>query len=127
MTIGEKIRDVRKQKGLTQKELADRIGISYVNISRIETGDRNPSYRVIEIIADAMGVSVSRLTAGKRDEAEWIYDEQGNCFCGNCKIRPAPINPTPYCPYCGSKMTNQGSVLSLRNPKTLNLESGKVM
>lgn len=38
--------------------------------------------------------------------AEWIYNAQGECFCSNCKIRPAPIYPTPYCPNCGHYMRN---------------------
>ena len=61
MTIGEAIRIVRRQKGLTQKDLADRIGISYVNISRIESGRRTPSFTTVSKIADALGTTASKL------------------------------------------------------------------
>lgn len=39
---------LRKKLGLTQKELAERLGISSTHYSRIETGESNPSYELME-------------------------------------------------------------------------------
>ena len=61
MTLGETIRETRKAMMLTQKELADRMGISYVNISQIERGERVPKIDTLSRVANALGVSVAFL------------------------------------------------------------------
>ena len=38
----------RKSQRLTQKEMADKLGISVMHYSRIETGNSNPSYELLE-------------------------------------------------------------------------------
>jgi transcriptional regulator with XRE-family HTH domain len=40
--VGDRIRDARVAKGLTQEQVADRVGVSQAHISRIETGDAIP-------------------------------------------------------------------------------------
>ncbi len=49
-----RIRDVRKQVGLTQTELADAVGITQGQIARLERGDRNLSTDLLLRIADAL-------------------------------------------------------------------------
>lgn len=48
--------DARKQQHLTQKELAERTGITQADISRIENGTRNPSLEMIKRLAKGMGM-----------------------------------------------------------------------
>jgi transcriptional regulator with XRE-family HTH domain len=62
MTIGEKIRAIRLQKGLSQETLEQRSGIKRNFISLIENGHRGISYRTLEKIALAMSVSVGEIT-----------------------------------------------------------------
>lgn len=57
MTIGEKIRKIRKENGLTQKQLGEKLGVSYQMIAQYENGKRNPKIDTIEKIADALEVS----------------------------------------------------------------------
>ena len=57
MTVGENIRAARKAAGLTQKQLGERLGISYVNISQLEGGQRIPSLETLQKLADALHVS----------------------------------------------------------------------
>lgn len=47
---------VRKEKGLTQKQLSELTGISQADISRIENGTRNPSLEMIKRLATGMGM-----------------------------------------------------------------------
>lgn len=55
MTLGEKIKHIRKEKGLTQKELGDRLGgISQQQIGQWETGKANPKIETLKKIADAL-------------------------------------------------------------------------
>lgn len=46
--------DARKKKNLTQKQLAERTGIDQADISKIETGNANPSLQMLKRLADGM-------------------------------------------------------------------------
>lgn len=52
MTIGEHIRELRKNNGLSQPNLAKLLGISNAAISRLETNTRKPSLQVSRRLAD---------------------------------------------------------------------------
>lgn len=54
MNIGQKIKEVRKQKSLTQKELGKRAGISQQQIAQYENGKLKPKIETISKIADAL-------------------------------------------------------------------------
>lgn len=54
--FGGKIRNFRKEKGISQEELAFRSGLHRTYISDIERGARNVSLKNIEKIAKALGV-----------------------------------------------------------------------
>lgn len=58
MTTGDRIKAARLEAGLTQKQLADKMGISYVNISQLENGrsKRGPTQETLQKIADALGI-----------------------------------------------------------------------
>ena len=48
--------EARTANNLTQKELAERTGIAQTEISRIENGSRNPSIKLLQRLADGMGM-----------------------------------------------------------------------
>ena len=48
----------RTEQNITQKELADRIGIKQSNISRLESGNYNPSLEFLKKIASALGKEI---------------------------------------------------------------------
>ena len=60
-SIGERIRKTRVNKGLTQQQVADSIGVTYQNVSQYERGLRKPKNETLLQIADALGVSVYEL------------------------------------------------------------------
>lgn len=62
MTIGERIKAARKQAGMTQQELAEKLNISYVGISQWESGRRNPKESTLVRIAEVLDVPVAYLT-----------------------------------------------------------------
>lgn len=62
--LGNRIRALRRERGWTQVELADLLGVDRRYLSEIETGKKNPSLRVLKTIADGFGLSVSRLLRG---------------------------------------------------------------
>ena len=59
MTIGDRIKESRKNKGLKQSELADRIGVSVISIGRYESGERTPTVDIIAKIAEVFGLNIS--------------------------------------------------------------------
>ena len=61
MSIGENIKKIRVDAGLTQKELGERLGITSQSIAQWETGRREPKYQSMVKIADALNVPVSSL------------------------------------------------------------------
>lgn len=60
------IRSLREELGLTQKELADQIGVSDKTVSKWETGRGLPDISVLGALAEALGVSLSELFAGAK-------------------------------------------------------------
>ncbi len=59
--IGQKIKKARKNSGITQEQLAEKVGMHYTSISRIETGDANPPVQTINKIAKALKIPLSDL------------------------------------------------------------------
>lgn len=62
MTVGEKIRKYRKEKGLSQKDLAIKCKMSEPAIRNYELGNRTPNEKQLEIIALALGVSIYAIS-----------------------------------------------------------------
>jgi transcriptional regulator with XRE-family HTH domain len=59
--FGIRLKTLRKAKGLSQEELAERSGLNRPYISAIEKGKRNFSLEVMEKLAGAMGVEIREL------------------------------------------------------------------
>lgn len=60
-SIGKRIQEIRKQQGMTQEELAERINISKSSISEWESCKRVPRMETLRKIADALGVDVWQI------------------------------------------------------------------
>ena len=59
--ISKKIKDLRRQKGLTQKELASKIGIGVSTLGMYEINKRTPDYDVLQKLASYFGVTTDYL------------------------------------------------------------------
>lgn len=59
--LGLRIREIRKSKGITQEQLAEKVGIGTSNISYIETGKFAPSIESFEKIAEVLQVEPYEL------------------------------------------------------------------
>ncbi|WP_199119211.1 helix-turn-helix domain-containing protein [Pedobacter sp. ASV28] len=59
--LGERIRQIRKEKGITQKDLAYSIDKDQQSIQRLEKGNVNPSLYYLCEIADGLGVEINKL------------------------------------------------------------------
>ncbi|WP_274365930.1 helix-turn-helix domain-containing protein [Paenibacillus thermotolerans] len=60
--LSGKIRAFRKLKGLTQNELADKIGVSVAVLGSVERGTRKADAKLLRSIAEALGIDRDELT-----------------------------------------------------------------
>lgn len=54
-----RLRELRSKAGVTQKELAERAGLSELGVRQLEIGRREPSFETVLKIAQGLGVSLS--------------------------------------------------------------------
>ena len=59
--LGERLKKARKDRGLTQEQLAERSGLSTRHIAKIEKGDVNPSFEVLSTLVKTLGVSFDAI------------------------------------------------------------------
>ena len=67
MDIGENIRKVRDLKGFSQQSLAESIGLSQKQLSRIETNQVSPTFDTLEKICEALGITLKNLLQFNED------------------------------------------------------------
>lgn len=92
---GSTIKELREKKGLTQRELAERIKVSDKTVSKWETGKGLPDIGIIEELSKALGISIAELLTGD-------YRQNDNPS-GNMR------NVHFYvCPVCGNIITSVG-------------------
>ena len=59
--IGQRIASVRKEKGMSQTELAERCGLAQSHIARIEAGRYSVGFDTLQAIAEALGGTIDIL------------------------------------------------------------------
>lgn len=62
--IGKKIKILRKTRGLTQQQLADKLNVKRATISNYEIGRRSPHIKELEDISEALGVNLEYFGFG---------------------------------------------------------------
>ena len=56
--IGKKIKELREERGLTVRELAEQSGVIYVNISKLENGKYNASIAILNKLLEVLGAEL---------------------------------------------------------------------
>jgi transcriptional regulator with XRE-family HTH domain len=59
--LGERVRRIRLDRGMTQEEVAERCGLSYKFVGEVERGTANPSLETLDKLATALGVELGHL------------------------------------------------------------------
>ena len=67
-TIGERLRRARKDRKVTQVELAGRTGVAHSTVVRIERGQTRPRIETIYAFAEALGVDPKWIAFGEDRE-----------------------------------------------------------
>jgi transcriptional regulator with XRE-family HTH domain len=68
-SIGDRIKELRKKQNLTQGDLAEKIGMTYVQIGRYEVRGAKPSSEVLSKLADALNTTTDYLMNGETTES----------------------------------------------------------
>lgn len=84
MTIGELIKQYRNDKGMTQKQLAEMLGLAEITIRQYETNKREPKIPMLRRIAKILGVSFQDLTVPGSITTEMNFDsdEEATLYLG---------------------------------------------
>ncbi len=77
LLIGQYITRKRKEKNLTQEQLAEKLGVSNKTISKWENGKCMPDYSIIENLCKELSITIAELMDGENAEKDSIrtYDE----------------------------------------------------
>jgi transcriptional regulator with XRE-family HTH domain len=67
--FAQRLRELRKQKNLSQTELGQLAGLHYTHVGRFERGTSRPSGDTLKRVADALGVTSDYLLDGATNEA----------------------------------------------------------
>ncbi|MBQ7782841.1 MAG: helix-turn-helix transcriptional regulator [Oscillospiraceae bacterium] len=75
---GKFIAHKRKEKNLTQEQLAEKLGVSNKTVSKWETGKCMPDYSVVKTLCDELEITVAELMDGEASEEKSVrtYDEE---------------------------------------------------
>ena len=68
--IGNRIRQLRKDQGMTQAQLAMKLNISDRHLRRIEAGEKGPSIDILIEIATLLDVSLDYIIVGKQPQSD---------------------------------------------------------
>ena len=95
---GAAVKRLREARGLTQAELAERIGVSSKTVSKWETGKGLPDISLLQPLATALGISLIELMNG-----EHITNKNISANMTRCKFY--------VCPVCGNVLHAMGSAV----------------
>lgn len=84
--LGPRIKKLRTNKKLTQKELADYIKVTHVSISGYESGNRHPDTETLQRLADFFGVSTDYLL-GRSDTPNMSEQEELEAFANDPELK----------------------------------------
>lgn len=87
MPVGQRLRELRKSKDLTQAQVAEGINCTPSAYNRYETGEREPSMETLAMLAEFFGVSLDYLY-GKAPLSDSVLSDYEKVFIG--KLRNVP-------------------------------------
>ena len=79
--MGEKLRMLILERGVSQKELAQKAGVTEAAVSHYINGDRSPRGAILLNIANALGTTTDFLLSGSKSEKNNISENEiENCY-----------------------------------------------
>ena len=78
LLIGKNIKRIRRERNLTQEEVATHLGISFQSISKWERGDGYPDITMLPVLSNYFGISVDDLLGVSEIEKNDVYNKINN-------------------------------------------------
>lgn len=75
-TLGSRISQLRKAKGLTQEGLAEKLGVSSQAVSKWENDVSCPDISLLPALARSLGVTTDELLTGSSDQVQFVPEDQ---------------------------------------------------
>lgn len=72
--ISQNIRNARKERGLTQEEIAEKVGVSTEYYGQVESGNKAPSLETLLNIAESMNVSIDFSGIWRRKQTQQRFE-----------------------------------------------------
>ena len=85
LLVGENIKRMRRERNLTQEEMAAHLGISFQSISKWERGDGYPDITMLPVLANYFGISVDELLGMNEIAKSDKYNEINSIWTDNNK------------------------------------------
>lgn len=78
LVIGKFISQKRREKNLTQEQLAEKLGVSNKTISKWETGKCLPDYTIIKVLCEELDITIAEFMDGEeaKEKSFRAYDEE---------------------------------------------------
>ena len=104
--------EICRLQNITQRELAEKSGLTETSISRYFNGERSPNIKNTEKMASVLGLRIALINTGviniteSDDVCEWKQDnmcEKVYRVCDGC-FTSAYQKDFKFCPYCGKKI-----------------------
>ena len=89
MIIGRFIEKLRKEKNLTQRELADKLNVTDRAISNWENGRRLPDISLMKELCNIFNISIDELIYGKRNKEENLEESVIELYVAKRKLKVA--------------------------------------
>lgn len=95
--LGIKLRDIHKSKGLTMREVANKLGVTTSALSNYENGYREPGVSVLSQLANIYNISIDSLLKDEREQSKdnalfKIYSDFAGSFFPNNTASEAFVN-----------------------------------
>ncbi len=113
-SIGNFLAELRKEKGITQRDLADYLGVSDKTISHWECDKYSPDISVIPILAEYFGVTCDELLKGERK----VSEERENITCETAEEPKLNVNNFSYDPLVKESEFKKFAKIRLQNSYT---------
>lgn len=97
MNIGEKLYELRKEKNLSQEEVAEKLNVSRQTVSKWETNQTTPDFDKIIPLCELFGISSEELLTGKKEEKETTENKKegkGSLTKEEVKMKSAEVVST---------------------------------
>ncbi len=126
MTVGEKIKSIRKQNGISQQKLGSMLGVSQAMIAQYENGKRIPKIETLIKIAEALDCEVSNIMNYESITNEQEKEEKKfNEFPGNLNIDITKENYNKYTKYFNAAFSTIREIICNEiNTKLFSVETG---